>query len=148
MKLSRYTDYALRVLIQLATQPDRLISISQIAATYDISHNHLMKIVQDLGRAGFVETQRGRNGGLRLGRPADQITIGAVVRHTETQTAIVDCSTCLIAQGCGLPRMFSEAQQAFLAVLDRYRLSDAVMNSDELMGMFQAGEQQINLRQP
>lgn len=69
MKLSRYTDYALRVLIQLATQPDRLISISQIAATYDISQNHLMKIVQDLGRAGFVETQRGRNGGLRLGRP-------------------------------------------------------------------------------
>ncbi|MBW6547234.1 Rrf2 family transcriptional regulator, partial [Salmonella enterica subsp. enterica serovar Weltevreden] len=83
MKLSRYTDYALRVLIYLAGRDQGLASIRQIAQAYAISHNHLMKIVQDLGHAGFVETVRGRGGGLRLARPASAIVIGDVVRHTE-----------------------------------------------------------------
>lgn len=136
MKLSRYSDYALRLLIQLASHGDRLIPIREIALTYDISQNHLMKIAQALGHAGIIETVRGRNGGLRLGRPADQISIGSVVRLTETKAPVVDCSTCLIASGCGLPRMFREAQNAFLSVLDRYSLADALGNPRDLRALF------------
>lgn len=142
MKLSRYTDYALRILIHLATHPDRLIAIRQIAATYGISQNHLMKIVQDLGHAGVIRTVRGRNGGLTLARPAEQIPIGAIVRHTETRGPIIECTACLIAPGCGLPRMFSEAQEAFLSVLDRYSLADAVTRSHDLLGLFARAEDQ------
>lgn len=137
MKLSRYSDYALRVLIQLASHHDRLVPIREIALSYDISQNHLMKIAQALGHAGIIDTVRGRHGGLRLGRPASQISIGAVVRLTETQTPIVDCSTCLIASGCGLPRMFNEAQNAFLSVLDRYSLADALGDPRALRGLFE-----------
>ena len=136
MKLSRYSDYALRILIHLALHPDRLISIRQIADIYGISQNHLMKIAQDLGHAGVIQTVRGRNGGLRLARPAKEITIGEVVRRTETRGPIIDCSGCLIAPGCGLPPMFAEAQEAFMSVLDRYSLSDAAMRSDTLRHLF------------
>lgn len=137
MKLSRYSDYALRILIQLATLPDRVIPIREIATTYDISQNHLMKIAQDLGQAGIIQPVRGRHGGLQLARPAERISIGEVVRHTETRGSIVDCSTCLIAAGCSLPKMFNEAQEAFLSVLDRYSLADAVIRADDLLGMFE-----------
>lgn len=140
MKLSRYSDYALRILIQLATHPDRLISIREIACTYAISQNHLMKIAQDLGQAGIIRTVRGRHGGLQLARPAADTSIGEVVRHTEARGPIIDCSTCLIAAGCSLPKMFNEAQEAFLSVLDRYSLADAVNRSDNLLGMFEQAQ--------
>lgn len=136
MKLTRYTDYALRVMIHLATRGDDLASIRQIAATYGISQNHLMKIVQDLGHAGFIQTIRGRNGGLRLARPADQITLGALVRHTEGNCALIDCAGCLIAPACDLPAVFAEAMEAFLAVLDRYLLADIVTRPDQLRQLF------------
>ena len=80
MKLTRYTDYSLRVLLHLAAHPDRLCSIAEISRAYGISENHLMKVVHDLGKGGFVTTARGRGGGLRLGRPAQLISIGEVVR--------------------------------------------------------------------
>lgn len=137
MKLSRYTDYALRVLIYLAGRDQGLASIRQIAQAYAISHNHLMKIVQDLGHAGFVETVRGRGGGLRLARPASAIVIGDVVRHTEDLGDLVDCSTCRIAVACGLPPVLAEASLAFLAVLDRYRLSDVIARPEVFRGLFQ-----------
>ena len=124
MKLTRYTDYALRALIFLAANDGRLVSIRQIAEAHDISLNHLMKIVQDLGAAGFVKTTRGRHGGLQLARPAAEITIGQVVRHTEGQGEMVDCSTCRIAEGCGLPFVFAQAREAFMSVLDTCRLAD------------------------
>lgn len=136
MNLTRYTDYALRVMIHLAMRRDDLASIRQIAAIYGISQNHLMKIVQDLGHAGFVETIRGRNGGLRLARPADQITLGALVRHTEGHCPLVDCAGCLIAPACDLPAIFAEAMEAFLAVLDRYRLADVATRPDALRQLF------------
>lgn len=136
MKLSLYSDYALRILIYLATHPGDLVPIRRIAAVYDISQNHLMKVAQDLGQAGIIETVRGRNGGLRLGRPVEQITIGTVVRRTESRAPIIDCSTCLISPGCCLPTMFHEAKEAFLAVLDRYTLADAVAQSRNLDRLF------------
>lgn len=133
MKLTRHTDYALRVMIHLAARPHDLASIRQIAATYDISQNHLMKIVQGLGQAGFVQTVRGRNGGIRLARPADQIVLGALIRHSEGHIRLVDCRDCRLTPGCGLPSILAEATEAFLAVLDRYLLSDITAAPDRLM---------------
>src|SRR5690606_39189856 len=88
MKLSLYSDYALRVMMHLATKTDGLASVAEIANLYGVSHHHLMKIVQDLGRSGFVETFRGRNGGIRLARPAGEISLAALVRHTEGDCTI------------------------------------------------------------
>ena len=94
MRLTRYTDYAMRVLLQLAARDDGLASIGEIARLYDISQNHLMKVVQDLGKAGFVRTVRGRGGGIALAMPADRIVVGQVVRHTEDGFHLVDCTAC------------------------------------------------------
>ncbi|OSZ63226.1 Rrf2 family transcriptional regulator [Sphingomonas sp. IBVSS1] len=126
MRLTRYTDFALRVLLYLGRQPDRLASIAGIATAYGVSQNHLMKVVSDLASAGYVETVRGRGGGIRLARPASEIMIGALVRHTEDDLDLVDCASCLIAPACGLTGMFDEALAAFLAVLDGYSLADAL----------------------
>ncbi|MGR3464578.1 RrF2 family transcriptional regulator [Limimaricola sp.] len=136
MKLSRHSDYALRVMIQLASCGDELIPIRRIAQSYDISHNHLMKIVQGLGHAGFVETLRGRHGGLRLARPAREISLGALIRHTEGAGGLVDCTGCLIAPACGLPAVLAEAMEAFVKVLDGYRLSDIAGRGGVLRGLF------------
>lgn len=137
MQLTRYTDYAVRVLLHVGSRDEGdLSSIAEIAQVYDISRNHLMKVVQDLGQAGFLTTVRGRGGGLRLGRPADQITIGAVVRHTESGFDLVDCSSCLVAPACTLPRILNEATQAFLGVLDRYTLADVLIRRVDLRGLF------------
>src|SRR6476661_2740718 len=97
MRLKSYTDYALRVLMHLAAQPDRLSSIAVIARTYRISHNHLTKVVHDLRKQGFVAAVRGRSGGVRLARPASEISVGEVVRHTERTFDLVDCGSCVIA---------------------------------------------------
>ncbi|MBB4858600.1 Rrf2 family nitric oxide-sensitive transcriptional repressor [Novosphingobium chloroacetimidivorans] len=137
MQLTRYTDYAIRVLLHVGARDEgSLSSISEIAKTYDISKSHLMKVVQDLGQAGFLTTVRGRTGGLKLGRDAKDITIGEVVRHTEQGFDLVDCSSCIIAPACGLPNILSEATRAFLAVLDRYTLSDVLSRRADLRGLF------------
>ncbi|MBW8911535.1 MAG: Rrf2 family transcriptional regulator [Sphingomonas sp.] len=124
MRLSRHTDYALRVLIHLAVRPERRASIAEIACTYAISENHLMKVVHMLGRAGFIRTTRGRGGGITLALPAEQISIGAVVRRTESDRPLADCDTCIIAPACGLTGVLGEALQAFFGVFDRYTLAD------------------------
>jgi len=124
MRLTRYTDYALRVLLYLGTQPDKVFSIAEIARAYGVSHNHLVKVAHDLGKAGYVEGVRGRSGGIRLARPADQINVGAVVRHTEEDFELVECGSCVIAPACGLTGALAEALAAFMAVLDRHTLAD------------------------
>ena len=136
MKLTRYTDYAMRVLMHLAARDEGLSSIAEVARVYGISQNHLMKVVQDLGKAGYVETVRGRSGGIRLGRPAGEINIGALVRHTEEWHELVDCSTCLIAGACVLPRVLDEATRAFLGVLDKYTLADLLDRRAGLRRLF------------
>ena len=123
MRLTRYTDYAMRVLLYLGARPDRLCSIAEIASAYQISQNHLMKVVNDLGRAGYVASVRGRAGGVRLARDPSGINIGAVVRHTEEGFDLVDCGDCVIAPACGLTGALREALAAFLAVLDGYTLA-------------------------
>lgn len=124
MKLTRYTDFALRVLMHLAAKPDRLLSIAEVATAYGISENHLMKVVQDLGRRGFLTTVRGRGGGIRLARPAEAITVGEVVRATEDDCPMVDCASCILAGSCRLTGALAEARAAFFAVLDRYSIAD------------------------
>src|SRR5437588_999659 len=124
MRFTRYTDYALRVLMHLALDEDRLCSIGEIARTYDISHNHLTKVVVGLTRQGFVVTVRGRAGGLRLARPAGEIGVGAVVRCTEEGFALADCPACLLAPACGLTGVLARATAALLAELDRYTIAD------------------------
>ncbi|PNU02918.1 Rrf2 family transcriptional regulator [Novosphingobium guangzhouense] len=137
MQLTRYTDYAVRVLLHVGARDDGdLSSIAEIAETYGISRNHLMKVVQDLGQAGFLETVRGRRGGLRLGRRPEEITVGQIVRHTETSFQLVDCKNCIVAPACTLPRVFNEATRAFLDVLDRYTLADALTRRDDLRQIF------------
>ena len=126
MKLTLYTDYALRALMHLAAKPERLASISEIASTYRISHNHLTKVVHDLRKAGFIDAVRGRSGGVRLARPASEITVGAVVRHTEGGFDLVDCGSCVIAPACSLTAALHRALAAFMDVLDGYSLADLV----------------------
>ena len=124
MRLTLHTDYALRVMIFLTQHPDRLCSISEMARAYGISQNHLMKVAHALVKAEFVASVRGRNGGLRLARPAQQISVGAVVRQMEDGFDLVDCSVCVVAHGCGLRGLLGKATGAFLAVLDSCTLAD------------------------
>ncbi|WP_439814654.1 Rrf2 family transcriptional regulator [Zavarzinia sp. CC-PAN008] len=136
MRLTLFTDYALRVLLYLGTHQDRLCSIAEVARAYAISQNHLMKVVNDLARNGYVESVRGRAGGIRLGRAPATINIGALVRHTEDSFDLVDCGSCVAAPACGLTGMFREALAAFLAVLDRYTLADLMTRRGDLAALF------------
>ena len=131
MRLTVYTDYALRMLIYLALKDDGLATIEEIAQSYGISKNHLMKVAHQLGLAGYVDTVRGRHGGLRLAKPAKAIGLGEVVRHTEPDMAIVMCfepvnADCAILPSCVLRKALSSARSAFIDVLDEYTLSDLV----------------------
>jgi Rrf2 family nitric oxide-sensitive transcriptional repressor len=126
LRLKSYTDYAMRVLMHLAARPDRLASIGEIARTYRISHNHLMKVVHDLRKQGFLDSVRGRSGGIRLARPASEISVGEVVRHTEGGFDLVDCGSCVIAPACSLTAALHNARRAFMDVLDGYSLASLV----------------------
>jgi len=139
MRFTRYTDYALRVLIYLGLKPPgELSTIREIAQRYGISENHLMKVVHQLGGCGFIQTQRGRQGGLALARPPASINLGAVVRACEDDMRIVECfdsatNTCPIAPVCALPAPLAAALRAFLAVLDRYTLADMLVSPQGLI---------------
>lgn len=132
MRLTAYTDYSLRVLIYLALKGDTLATISEIAKSYAISENHLMKVVHQLGVAGYVETVRGRGGGLRLAKPSASIGLGEVIRRTEPDMAIVSCfkpvnEPCAIRPSCVLKTALEEARDAFVGVLDGYTLQDLIV---------------------
>jgi Rrf2 family nitric oxide-sensitive transcriptional repressor len=131
MRLTAYTDFSLRVLMYLAMHPDRRPTIAEIAERYGVSKAHLMKVVYQLGLNGYVETHRGKGGGLRLARPPARITIGEIVRQTEPDMALVACfdpaaPACVIAPACRLKGKFAEARAAFLQVLDDCTLAEVV----------------------
>lgn len=138
MRLTRYTDYAMRVLLYLGARQDRLCSIAEIAQAYGISQNHLMKVVSDLVNAGYLVSVRGRFGGVRLARPPDQINVGAVVRHTEDGFDLVDCGSCIIAPACGLTGALHQALAAFMKVLDGYTLEGLLSRRVDMAGLFAA----------
>lgn len=140
MRLTRYTDYALRVLLYAEARQGQLISIAEVARAYSISQNHLMKIVNDLAQHGYIASFRGRSGGIRLGRPAAEINIGAVVRHCEDGFTLVDCANCVIRPACKLTGAIGQAVSAFLAVLDSFTLADVADEPEALLALFPAPE--------
>lgn len=140
MRLTVYTDFSLRVLMYLAAHPERRPTIAEIATSYDVSRNHLMKVVFELGRAGYVRTVRGRNGGLQLACEPETIGLGEVVRRTEPDLALVPCfepvcAACAILPACRLRSALHRASAAFMAVLDDYSLADLAANRDELRAL-------------
>jgi Rrf2 family nitric oxide-sensitive transcriptional repressor len=130
VRLTVYTDYSLRLLMYLAVK-DGLTTIAEVAERYRISKNHLTKVAHQLGAAGYIETVRGRGGGLRLAKAASSIGLGELVRHTEPDFALVPCfdpidAPCPVRPYCMLKKALEKAQVAFLEVLDGYSLEDLV----------------------
>lgn len=137
MRLTVYSDYALRLLMFLAVRGNTLATIPQVADAYHISGNHLMKVVHQMGQAGYVETVRGRGGGMRLARPAADIVLGDVIRFAEPDMDIVPCfapenQECPLRRACRLKGALERARSAFLDVLDEYTLADLTSNSQIL----------------
>ncbi len=131
MRLNLQTDYALRLLMHLAVNKEKLCKIAEVADHYGISKNHMMKVAYQLGRNGVIETVRGRSGGLRLAQLADEIIVGQIVRLMEADMAIVECfqggaGECFITPACRLKVILGEAVEAFLTVLDGYTLEQLV----------------------
>ncbi|ABE30595.1 Rrf2 family protein [Paraburkholderia xenovorans LB400] len=132
MRLTDYTDYSLRVLLYLAVRGEGLSTIQDISDAYGISRNHLMKVVQQLGELGWVETVRGRNGGLRLADRTSALTVGEIVRATESDFALVGCfpdqqgerRACVITSQCRLRGALEAARHAFLSELDRHTIGE------------------------
>ena len=129
MRLTLHTDYALRVLMFAGAKGDALSTIGEIVAQFDISRGHVMKVVHRLGQKGYLETIRGKNGGVRLARKPDQINVGTVVRDMEEELDVLGClgsdeAYCRIQQCCVLKSALRDATTAFLATLDRYTLED------------------------
>jgi Rrf2 family nitric oxide-sensitive transcriptional repressor len=137
MQITSYTDYALRVLLYLGMSSNKQANITEIAEFYNISRNHLVKIVHQLGSKGFVTTTRGKGGGLSLQRPAEMINIGDVVRSMETHFNWVECfdptqQSCRLLPGCGLKQLLARAGNSYLQVLDASTLADMLPNTVHL----------------
>lgn len=153
MRLTNYSDYALRSLMYLAVQKDEqaLANISDIASSYDISKSHLTKIIHKLGQLGYIDSVRGKNGGIRLARSPNEINLGVLIRQIEPDFELVECfaantckkvqtpdvrnhaiTGCVITPACRLKGVFFEALTAFIGVLEGYTLADIVENKAEL----------------
>ena len=131
MRLTSFTDFGLRALMRLAGDPERLFTAEEIATEFDISRNHLVKLIQDLAAAGYVKTQRGAGGGFRLAMPAEDIRLGEVARALETGQALVECfrddgGACVLTPRCRLKDKLAKAQNAFYSELDATTLAECV----------------------
>ena len=138
MKLTSYTNFALRTLQLAALKSPDLIRVDDVVRVHGLARPHIVKIVHELGLTGYVETQRGRGGGFRLARPAEEIIVGDVVRLTEGPLDLVECfnpenNTCPLIGVCKLSRALQEATRAFMAVLDDLTLADIASNRADLM---------------
>ncbi|KPF64232.1 Rrf2 family transcriptional regulator [Bosea sp. AAP35] len=138
MRLTQYSNFALRTLQLLALRAPAIVSVEDVARAHRISRSHLVKIAHELGRRGYVTTVRGRNGGMQLARPADQITVGEIIRWTEAPLALVECfdpetNTCPLLGVCHLSRGLQRALRAFLSVLDDLTIADIAINRSALL---------------
>lgn len=128
MRLTQHSDFAMRLLMYVGNHTDRLCTISEVARAYRISEPHLMKVTHRLSQTGWLETVRGKNGGMRLAKPPHEIVLGAVIRDTEVDMALVEClgenNRCSLSNHCGLTDIVQGALQAFLQHLDQYTLAD------------------------
>ncbi|GLU33666.1 Rrf2 family transcriptional regulator [Trinickia caryophylli] len=144
MRLTDFTDYSLRVLIYAAVRSEHLVTIQEISETLGIARGHLVKIVHALGKAGYLDTVRGRTGGLRLGRPPAKITVGDVVRTMEPDFRMVECfdtegNACVITAACGLRGVLGSALRAYFDVLDKFTLADLAAEQSTLERLLAAG---------
>ncbi|MFP4208979.1 MAG: RrF2 family transcriptional regulator [Wenzhouxiangella sp.] len=132
MRLTQYSGYGLRALIYVALKGEELSTIAEIAEAHGISRNHLMKVVQQLAAEGFVFSRRGKNGGIRLARAPDRLSVGEVIRALEPNFGVADCMRdnrqCVLAEVCRLRAKLREASAAFLGVLDEVSLADLLDN--------------------
>ncbi|MGE7624214.1 RrF2 family transcriptional regulator [Viridibacillus sp. NPDC096237] len=141
MRLTLYTDYSLRVLLYLgARNIEDLSTIKEISEAYGISKNHLMKVTHELGKLGYIETVRGRGGGIRLALNPEDIVIGKLVRQTEEDFYLVDCFNpesvgCIISPVCSLKGALNKALHAYIAVLDEYTLANFLHSKEELAAL-------------
>ena len=139
MRLTVFTDYSMRVLLVLASRTEELVTISDIAAAFGISHAHLMKVTHVLGQTGWVDTVRGRNGGMRLATDPRKLRLGDVVQRLEEDFALVEClgasNRCVLVGGCGLEVALQLATESFFRDLNRYSLADLVNTSPALSGL-------------
>jgi Rrf2 family nitric oxide-sensitive transcriptional repressor len=140
MRLTTFSDYSLRVLMYLGVHTERLVTIGDIADAYGVSENHLMKVVHHLAQRGYIETTRGKGGGMRLARPPEKINVGEVVRGTEDNLTLVECfdretSDCRIEPACVLKGVLARAVDAFFATLGRYTLADLLVAKPRLARM-------------
>ena len=131
MRLTRYTDYSLRVLIYLAYKNNQTVTITELADFYKISRNHLVKVVHNLGIQGFIMTTRGKNGGMKLSRSSNEIVIGDVVRKMESDFDLLECFSvetdrCVITHKCALKSVLISARDDFLSTLDQFTVADAI----------------------
>ena len=137
MRLTTFTDYTIRVLIYMGIYPDCRISTSELAVHYGISRNHLNKVAHYLGQQGYVDTSRGKGGGMSLARSPEDINIGTLVRDTEKNSVLVECFDaahchCRILPACRLTGMLHEAQEAFYYSLEQYSLADLIVDKARL----------------
>lgn len=142
MRLSAYSDYSLRVLMQAALRSPERVTVDQVAKTFGISRHHLVKVVHDLGRNGYLQTQRGMGGGFTLGLPPEEIRLGDIVRIGEETETVIDCvdkpnHPCRIFSACRLKGVLDEAAMAFFEVLDEYTLADLVKQPFKMRAVLQ-----------
>ena len=137
MQLTRYTDFGIRILMYLAVQPEResLFRIAEVTCVFDLSSNHVAKIIHQLGRLGYLQTVRGKNGGFRLAKTAAELNLGQLVRNLEHSLAPIDCESpyCRFSPICKLKGVLAQAVAAYLAVLDNYTLADIVDNKEDIL---------------
>jgi Rrf2 family transcriptional regulator, nitric oxide-sensitive transcriptional repressor len=138
MRLTVHTDYALRVLMFLAVNPDKLVTVNEIAVRYDISKNHLMKVAQTLSKIGVIKSTRGRAGGLALNKNSDDVNIGDLVQELERKSPLAECfpggeNSCILSNCCNLRSALAKAEQAFFASLRETSLSDLVQKNHDLL---------------
>ena len=141
MRIATYSDYALRLLMYAAVKYPNFVTINEVATAYGISKNHLMKVTHDLATSGYLETVRGRSGGLRLARPAKEINVGKVMRMTESDSALVECfdaktNRCVITPACTLKHTLHDALEAFFKSLETKTLADLVKKPKALEELF------------
>lgn len=147
MRLTQYSNFTLRTLQFLALRAPQIATVDEVARAHKISKAHLVKVAYELSQRGYVETLRGRNGGMRLARPADDITVGEIIRWTEAPLELVECfnpetNTCPLQGHCHLSRGIQRALRAFLSVLDDLTIADISLNRGILLGLLEANTEQ------
>lgn len=152
MRLTKQANYAVRILMYCAANGDGLSKVATIAKVYDVSEYFLFKILQPLVERGFIETVRGRSGGIRIAKPASMITLGEVIRAAEDKFVMAECfeddATCPLLSSCAFNSALSEALGAFFKVLDSYTIEDLVVNKSrvrELLGLFGMAEETVSV---